>query len=272
MPLSEGIHRALDASVYHRRELGVVSKSALDVLHRSPAHYKAWVDGELSEEDTPALRFGSAFHCAILEPERFVRTYIEEPDFGDCRIKANRETRDAWREANAGRISLTEEDVTRIGAMNASLLAHPLAGKMLRDGEPELTVSWRDQITGLHCKVRADYYVEKLGMIADVKTTMDASPDAFRRDVVKHRYFVQDALYRAGFAAVGAKAEHFVFIAVEKEPPHAVAVYALDAEAVEKGHEAAWRDMHVMAECMRTGRWPGYDAGISPLSLPPWAA
>src|SRR5690606_1095926 len=105
-----------------------------------------------------------------------------------------------------------------------------------------------------------------------VKSCLDASEDAFRRDVAKYRYHVQDALYRAGFDAAGESVQHFVFIACEKTPPYAVAVYSLDAEGVGKGYSLARRDMATMAECLRTGEWPGYPVGIQTITLPPWAA
>lgn len=46
--------------------------------------------------ETPALRLGTAIHCAILEPERFKADYISEPDFGDLRTNAAKAKRAAW--------------------------------------------------------------------------------------------------------------------------------------------------------------------------------
>lgn len=272
MPDTGGVVPGLPSELYHRREIGVVSKSALDRVARSPAHYKAWVDGTLPDEDTPAMRFGRAFHCAILEPERFAEEYVTEPDFGDCRSSKNRAKRDEWRAANGARTAISDDDLETISAMRAAILAHPIAGKMIRDGQPELTVRWTDSETGLKCKCRADYYVKRLRMVADLKSCQDASEEAFRKDVAKYRYMVQDALYRAGFEAAGEPIQHFVFLAVEKAPPYAVAVYSLDAEGVGKGYSLARRDMATMAECLNKDEWPGYPPGIRTISLPPWAA
>ncbi len=266
-----GIHANVPHAVYHERRVGLVSKSALDLIDRSPAHYKAWVDGA-PDEETPALAFGSAFHCALLEPERFAQEYAVAPDFGDCRFKANKTARDTWEAEHAGVVMLSQDDNAAIVAMAEAVKRHPLAGRMFRDGQAELTIRWTDEETGLECKSRADYYVRKLAMVADVKSTLDGREDAFKKDVAKYRYHVQDALYRAGFAAAGEPVQHFVFIAVEKKPPHAVAVYALDQDAVAKGYVAARRNIATMAECVRANAWPGYPSGIQMLSLPPWAA
>lgn len=267
---SVGIFDAVSSSEYHRREPGVASKSALDLLHQSPAHYYAWLRGEMSEE-THALIFGSAFHCALLEPERFARAYITTPNFGDCRLKENKADRDRWRMANAGKIELTEADMTAIKGMIKSIGEHRLGRLMIRDGKAEVTARWVDEETGIKCKCRADYFVPGLGMLLDAKSTLDASPEAFAKSCANYGYHRQDAFYRAGFRAAGADIQHFVFLAVEKAPPYAVAIYELDEAAITKGHNSIRRDLSTFSECLKANRFPGYADMISKLSLPRWA-
>jgi hypothetical protein len=266
----DGVFPDLAHAAYHERRLGVVSKSALDHIARSPAHYKAWFDGE--DETSDALEFGSAFHCAMLEPERFARQYAEQPDFGDCRRTDNRTARDAWRMQNAGKRIVSADDLSRIHGMCEAVRSHPLGSKMIANGTPELTIRWTDQSTGLRCQSRADYYVESLRMVVDVKSIIDARLDHFRRDVVKYRYHVQDAMYRRAFAAAGLPVEHFVFLAVEKAEPFAVGIFSLDRSAVARGDIAAEQDIQTMAECVKRDEWPGYQTSIQVCELPPWAA
>jgi exodeoxyribonuclease VIII len=268
--LTYGLHHDVPAQRYHRRTLGHVSKSGLDQFHRSPLHYQAWVNGEL-DRDTPALSFGRAFHCSVLEPDRFATEYAVTPDFGDCRFKEAKAARDAWRNANEGAEHLDPEDAANIDGMRSAVMRHPLAGRMIRDGMAEVTLCWQDQDTGLTCKSRADYYVKKLAMVLDLKSTDDASPAAFARSIYKYRYHVQDALYRSGFAAVDEPIQHFVLIAVEKTKPYAVGTYALDADAIGRGYSSARRDIDGLAECVRANRWPGYPETIQQIELPPWA-
>lgn len=271
LALPHGLHRNVPAATYHARVPGMASKSALDLVRRSPAHLKAWLDGH-EEEPTPALAFGAAFHCNMLEPDVFARTYAVEPEFGDCRFKENKATRDAWRAKHAGAILLSAADAATIAAMCAAVRAHPLASRMIRDGEPELTLRWADEDTGLECRARADYYVPSLRMVVDVKSAIDASADEFRRAVAKYGYHRQDALYRAAFSAIREPIDHFVFVAVEKTAPFAVAIYALDGDATLKGHESIARDMATLAQCFRTNSYPGYPVEIQTLQIPPWAA
>lgn len=263
-----GLHPEVPAERYHERRVGVVSKSALDQLHRSPAHYREWVNS--GGKVTPAMAFGSAFHCALLEPEVFTETYACEPDFGDRRFKANKEARKAWLAENAGKQPISAGDMEAIRGMMESIRNHKLVGRMMADGQAEFTVSWQDEDTGLPCKARADYYVAERSMVVDIKTTIDASHDAFRRTIANRRYFVQDALYRWGFKSAGEPIKYFVIVAVEKEPPYAVAVYALDEDAIGKGYTAAWQDIQTMADCVREDRWPSYNERIQTVGLPPW--
>ena len=93
------------------------------------------------------------------------------------------------------------------------------------------------------------------------------APSGFARSVATFRYHVQASHYLTGLHG----AERFVFIAVEKTAPYAVAVYELDAAAMAAGNELRQRDMRVIADCQATNEWPGYGDDCQTLSLPSWA-
>ncbi len=264
------IHTHVPAAEYHKRELGVVSKSACDELDRSAAHYYEWVHGA-EREPTPALKFGAAFHCSQLEPDVFARHYRVEPDFGDCRSTKNKEARDRWRADNAGRSLISADDMEAVRGMQLAVAAHPAASRLIQAGQAEVTLRWLDEESGLPGKSRADYWVREKRLAVDLKSTMDASAEQFSKDVYNHRYHVQDALYRAAFAACGERIDHFAIVAVEKLPPYAVAVYVLDAEAVAKGYNSARKNIELLRVCMEKNVWPGYGQGIEELALPHWA-
>jgi hypothetical protein len=264
-----GIFPDMPGDEYHAPQLGRISKSALDQVAQSPLHYYHWLANGRS--DTPALRFGRAFHMAVLEPELFAYTYACEPDFGDCRRTANKQARADWRAEHADHEHISADDWTATLEMRAALERHPLASRLLSDGRPELTVRWRDEETGLPAQMRADYYLEKHATIVDIKSDLCASAATFRRTVATRRYHVQDALYRAGATAAGLPAEHFVFVVVEKSAPWAVAIYELDAEASGRGHQLMREDISTLADCLERGEWPGYPETIQTLDLPPWA-
>jgi hypothetical protein len=156
--------------------------------------------------------------------------------------------------------------------MIEAIKVHPLGAPMIRDGLAQMTLSWKDADTGLRCKSRLDYYIRSLALIVDVKTCDDASPEGFRKAVVKYDYHVQDALYRSAAGVLKLPIENFAFLAIEKEPPYGLAVYTLDAEAIGRGYTRARRDIDTLAHCLRTNHWPSYPETIRELDLPPWAA
>lgn len=270
--LPVGLHPGLPEGVYHAKALGVASKSALDEINISPAHYLAWVNGERSKKDSDALSFGRMGHCAIFEPDVFSRRYIAAPDFGDLRFKENKQAKKEWLATIGDQEVAEADDIRTLSGIQKSIHAHQLIRNLLSNGVGELSAAWDDPETGIRCKLRADYYVEKLATVVDLKLVADASPDGFAKAVANRRYHVQDAFYRGGFAALGRELRHFVFVAVEKEAPFASAVYVLSAEAVEAGERSAQSGLRTMATCLEKNTFPGYAPGIQTISLPRWAA
>lgn len=239
-----------------------VSASHLHAVAKSPYHYwSRYLDPNRSPvEPTAAMRIGSLVHCAVLEPEDLLQRY------GVCgprNIKAGKEQ--AERMAAAGIEAVTQSDMTLALSMAASVRVHPAASALLAQGKAEQSFWWDDASTGLRCKCRPDWYDG--ATVVDLKTTADASPAAFARSAATFRYHVQASHYLAGLHG----AERFVFIAVEKTAPYAVAVYELDAAAMAAGNELRQRDMRIIADCHATTEWPGYGDDCQTLSLPSWA-
>ena len=258
---SPGIYDAYTNAEYHAAD--GISKSDLDLIHRSPAHYKA-----ARHEDTPALRFGTAFHCAVLENDRFNATYtvIE----GDRRTKA---VKDSIKDAEAaGKIILTADDFNAIMSMAQAVFKNPICAALLRGSLKENSVF--SELDGVRVKCRPDGWSIEKGVLFDLKSTEDASPEGFARTVAKYRYHVQDAFYRHVVAsATNCDADDlsFIFVAVEKKPPFAVALYQLDEMATLQGWVEARDDMRRYKDAQTSGKWCGYSPKIESLSLPRWA-
>lgn len=278
-----GVHRNVPDDVYHRRKLGLVSKHALDYIipPSTPAHYFAWASGRGLEKTTPALDFGRAAHCALLEPSVFERRYVVMPDFGPQRADAdkgvtteqgreNKKRKREWLDAHAEATHfLAFEDMRTIRGISESLGRHPLASKLLEHGVPELTLRWRDPETGLECKGRVDYDAADIFLFADLKTCEDASPEAFARDARKYGYRRQDALYSKG-TRVLERPRDFLFICVEKADPWPVAIYRIDEAAAAMGAEQNARAMDRMAVCLEENNWPAYSDEIVTVGLERW--
>ena len=256
-----GVYDAYTNAEYHAAD--GISKSDLDLIHRSPAHYKA-----ARHEDTPALRFGTAFHCAVLENDRFNATYtvIE----GDRRTKA---VKDAIKDAEAsGKIILTKDEFDAVSGMRDSVFKNRIAATLIDGATIEHSVF--AELDGVRVKCRPDGWNVENGVLFDLKSTEDASPEGFARTVAKYRYHVQDAFYRHVIAsATNCDADDlsFIFVAVEKKPPFAVALYQLDELAALQGWVDAREDLRKYRYAEATDKWNGYSPRIETLSLPRWA-
>jgi exodeoxyribonuclease VIII len=252
----------------------VVSKSHLDLVARSPLHYWArYVDPKRVEpEPTAAMLLGTAVHTLVLEADQFAVRYVAAPEGIDRRYKAGKELFAEWEAQAAGRTVLTKADADLIQAMGRAVHGHPAAAYLLGlPGKAETTHMWTDEATGLECKCRPDWLLDDGSLIVDLKTTEDASPAGFGKSIAAYRYHVQAAHYLTGIErATGRRPEQFIFICVEKKAPHAVAVYAADAEMVAAGQVTAERDMLLLAECRDADYWPAYSDQIETISLPAW--
>ena len=206
------------------------------------------------------MRLGSLAHCAILEPDELLQRY------GVCgprNTKAGKEQAIAM-EAE-GIEPVTSTDMALALSMAAAVRNHPAAAELLKQGKAEQSFWWDDLSTGLRCKCRPDWYYGST--VVDIKTTTDASPQAFARAVATFAYHVQAAHYLAGLHG----AERFVFCAVEKTYPHAVAVYELDVASMALGRTTRDNAMDVLAGCRAADAWPGYGDTLQTISLPSWA-
>lgn len=256
-----GVYDAYTNAEYHAAD--GISKSDLDQIHRSPAHYKA-----ARHEDTPALRFGTAIHTLVLEPARFVSEYTVID--GDRRLKA---TKEAIKEAEAAeKTVLTQDEFDALSGMQESVFKSRIAATLIDGATIEHSVF--AELDDVRVKCRPDGWNTEKGVLFDLKSTEDASPEAFARTVAKYRYHVQDAFYRHVVAsATNCDADDlsFIFVAVEKKPPFAVALYQLDELAALQGWVDAREDLRRYKAAKDTGKWGGYSPRIETLSLPRWA-
>ena len=262
---------------YHSNS--AISKSGMDRLAISPEHYQAYLTEQ--REETPAMKIGTAVHMAVLEPEMFSYAYTVLDDseiiaeIGGAKPRATKQYKE-WLSARkkeiGSRILLDADEEKYIMDIANSVRSRPTTNKILSvTGVFESSFFWTDEETGVACRCRPDFLRDD-GYIIDLKTTEDASPWGFERSAEKYRYWVQAAFYKQGVEAVtGEPVKGFIFIAVEKKPPYAVACYVADDAMIEAGNKEVSRCLAIYKACDESGDWPGYPDGIMPLSRPAWA-
>ena len=257
---------------YHRH--WAVSKSGLDQIAKSPLHYWArFLDPDrVWPEPTPAMRLGTALHTHVLELSKWDDQIAVAPGDINRRTKEGREQWAAFEAAAKRKTVITADDAQQVMAMGRAVLGHPAAAMLLGlPGKAETTHMWTDASTGLECKCRPDWLTDDGSIVVDLKTTKNASIQGFKRSVADYRYHVQAAWYLHGLEqATGRRPDQFIFICVESTAPFACAVYAADAEMIERGHDQAMRDLAKLAVCKAADHWPSYSDQIETISLPGW--
>lgn len=265
----------LDADTYHQHE--ALSATGAKRILKAPALYRWQADNP--QPSTKTFDFGKAAHRLVLgagEP-------VEVLEFDSWRTKASQEAK-AEAEA-AGRVPLLVKDWQTVEAMAAALRAAELVtdagvrfsvGDLFGDGKPEQSLFWRDPDTGVPCRARLDWLPDprpgRRMVVVDYKTAATADPAEFGRAADSYDYHLQQAWYLDGVRACGLDRDPaFVFVVQEKTEPYLVSVCQLDADAAALGRARADRARRIFADCVASGRWPGYGERVHPVALPPWA-
>jgi exodeoxyribonuclease VIII len=192
------------------------------------------------------------------------RQVITESEFIKAQNYAN------YLQAINGKEVISQDQFETAEAVVKSIRKHPKASVLLSGGQAEVSLFWDDADTGYQCKARVDY-LRPGHVLVDLKTTVDASLEEFKRSIAKFGYHRQQPIYKDGYKAVtGNECAAFVFIAVETKPPYAVGVYMLDDESEQKGRDEYQSLLKQFAECQESGEWPAYSDDIEIIELPGW--
>lgn len=241
-----------------------ISKSGLDLIDRSPAHYAH----QEAREPSRAMIIGTAIHTAILEPERFQSEYLLLRDVTDRRSS---EYKQACKTHDAERV-LTGKEADHVAGMQETVRSNPSAAKYLnQEGWAEISCFATCPATSVLIKCRFDW-LTKTGVAIDLKKTQDIRYDKVQRSIANYRYHVQDGFYRYVFeCATGQPLEDFKFLFVEESMPHASKLFTLDTEGQQVGARIAGDNLETYAACLESNDWPYPDANDELISLPAWA-
>ncbi len=243
--------------------------SNLSHMRKSPAHYQHALTHK--RKDTSALNTGSALHTLVFEPETYAdrfTTYTASKSKGEG-------ARKAWEAfqveaAERGLIILDADTEARAQGCAAAIRSNASAYIAPSKGRAEIPITWTDAETGMLCKARLDWLtIDRL--LIDLKSTRSTDEHAFANQAWKLGYFHQQMFYSMGVAAAtGCTLDEvpFLFVAVESEAPFDVAMFEPCQESRQAAHEDVKRLMAQLAECQRTGKYPGRYDGPRILKAP----
>ncbi len=254
-------------------EGGSLSSTGARAILKSP---KRFVWDRTHRRESAAFDVGHAAHAKILGVGLGVVEYPTEhlTPSGNASTKA---ATVAWATGQraAGLVPVTPDQIADVDAMAEAVLAHKPARDLLEaPGKSEQSAFAQDPMTGTWIRVRIDRLGDD-GTASDLKTTTDANPDEFRRDVAKYGYDVQQEFYKFALDLLPPRLERpraFRFIVVEKTPPYLVSVNELDAEFEAIGRQRMRRAIDTYKRCRDADEWPGYEEIVHLVDPPRWLA
>ena len=187
-----------------------------------------------------------------------------------------------WRPKLQGRDILSADSIKAVHKMAAIARDLPVSRVVFDQlghvGAAEQSMFGVDPATGVRLKIRPDYCLVPCkmfpnGLIIDGKTTTDASPTGFGRQVWNLDYGLQAAFYPRVFQQLlGTKGRPaFLWLAQEKDAPHAAAYYSAGADLMAYWDKRIDAMLPQIAACQERGEWPGYTGLVTELALPTWA-
>lgn len=277
---SAGVYPHLSITDYHNDCcVGVsVSKSALPIAPEPPA--KAWARSYLNPHrvprDSAAMGFGRAAHALVLGEPEFNAHWIVSP-FDDFRKKEAQ----AWRDGQTKEI-VKADDLTTIEAMARALRTTPQTAQAFgNEGQPEASIVWQCEDTGLWLKARPDWLPAdpQMEFIREYKTCVTIEPRRLSVDAFRYAYDCQAAMIVDGITAVtGTRPLGVAHIVQEKEPPYLCDLRLFSPEQIDAGRTRYRHALRIFYRCLNDMErgvpphiaWPGYTTEATYFETPSW--
>jgi hypothetical protein len=276
-----GIYSGIPLDEYHRADIcagpSISSTMHRDVTNGSPAH--AFAKSPLNPKrpepkETEAMALGSALHWIVAREPGFDSRFVIKPEKWRGKAWNSDDGRDQvkrWKRDHM--IVLTEKNVEQLEGMAATLSVHPMFLAGILRGRLEQSGFWIDKTTGLWIKIRPDAMPNDSGDFADLKTTQSVMRYELQNSICEYAYHQQGALILEGARELGLEATSFTLVWVESALPYAVRVTQLKDEDLARGHNQNLVARRVIADCLKTGEWPGPGDGRDDaeyIDLPDW--
>jgi exodeoxyribonuclease VIII len=210
-----------------------------DVYHSRPEISSSQIKNLLDEQsviknldETESIRIGTLGHEAILEPDKYKKTKLEDENYtviykSGCTRTIERSLIDNIYQ------SYIKSSIPKLG----------------KNGIAESSIF--GEIDGVKSRCRPDLHIPEKKIVIDLKITNDASPDGFAKSCAKFGYYIQEAWYRDVMESAGFGINDFIFVAIcskpisKDNPLHKIGVYRLNEMDVEFGRSEYQRALDI---------------------------
>jgi hypothetical protein len=251
--MKDGIYDDIDIKDYHENR-EIVSSTGLKQAKKSTRNFVWYVIHGTERKLT--FDFGNAFEVALMDAVNGTKdfeettavlptkTWTEEalavnPALVSPKAsKTYKELEQAFLEENQDKYLIPDvgsESKEWIDHMVYSCKSNPTIFKLLQGTTYQKSLVWTDPETGVKCKTRPDICMVKKNVVLDIKTTIDASPRGFAKQVANMDYPLQAVMQCQGCLHTGLMPEinKYFWLAVEKSAPFNVALYELTQDDLE---------------------------------------
>lgn len=250
--IEEGIYYDMPGEEYYNSD--ALGSSRLKAFTESPLHYLKYKD----MEDTPALQFGRAAHCYILEgSEAFNEEYTIMPE-GMIRRGKDWES---FKARHPAKTFISKKDFKQIVEMRESLLRSDAYEYIDAPGKIEVSLFWEEQ--GIKCKGRLDKLItgSAIDTMVDYKTCADASVEACLKSMKKYKYWLQEAHYGAGYHQVTGRDIEAIFIFQEKVSPYDVCLVRVADDSSPTAYTSREFYLNSLTTAIKNNDFPGRNKG-----------
>ncbi len=238
------------------------------LLTQSPLHAKLShprLNPNYRGEHSSRMDLGTVAHAVLLEGDE---SGVELIDADDWRTKAAKEARDIARAA--GKVPMLAKDMYTVRAMVKAAVDAIYVSELCEywmEAIPEQSLIWQEG--GTWCRSRPDKLTKNGRVYFDFKTTQDANPAKFVRNIINNGYDIQVALGIRGIKALIPDANPTaVFVCQEIEPPYAVSFVSLEPQFLSIANERLELALYRWRDCLQHKEWPGYPSRVCYVSAP----
>jgi len=299
------------------------SSGSLKEALKSPLHWKITTEEKQVKPDKSCFALGTFCHTAFLEPEKFDSLAVEPKEGNrsskagiEILIKfwedlAGKISPDIASEAylqtigskldpdkmdglkfyleelkkRCGKISVDAHsfEVVDLIKKNYYRYGYGIIPELMKGSVPEVSMYWKDEETGLDCKIRPDAFQieENIGCnaIISFKTTHADNLGKMQYDAAKYMYYLSEGMYAEGFEKVtGRKCSGVFCVMLQTVMPYLPVVFYYSAEDIANGKYRFRTALRNVKEAMAKDVWPGFDSyaeegnfGVINMSLPEWS-
>lgn len=289
---SPGIHK-ISIENYHL-DKSWISSSGIVHAKNSLSEYKLYLDGYYDGNTALHMDFGNACELYLIDEVEFNKRvavaeeskWIEDALAENPKLKSPKasktfqEYKKAFEEENEGKYIIPdvgEQSFEAVKVLCARCKADPYLSQILDGANYQKSFYWIDEETGLKMKSRPDLPLVNHGVLIDIKTTLNGSPQKWSKTLADLHYPMQGCVQIAGVEATGLmKVEKYFWLVLEKNAPFNATLYEFDMGDVAVIMDELRFQLRKLKKAYDNDVWPGYGEqadnkyGILTAKIPNW--